>query len=202
MSLVDVHLICGTREPWLDDCLASLKDEPITLWPIDRIEGDTAAARERGFRCGTLPYVSFVDPDDMVVPGIFQQCADLLDENPDLVGVYTDELLVNRRGEYLMDGWSLDDTPFLRFGYRQALMQGIHHLHVLRREVVEQCLPLKTKRMPEPVLMHELAQFGDLHHLCEVGYFWRIHGKNTFFSYTTDELDEAMQCVEAIHASD
>lgn len=200
MNRVDVHMVIGRREQWLQECLDSLKNEPINLFTVHRVEGDTGAARTQAFTMGTAEYVSFVDPDDKVVPGIFTKCTDILDDNPDVVGVYTDQVLINRHGDYLMDGWSINEQPFLRFGYRPELSQGHHNLYVLRREEVEKCLPLKTKRMPEVVLIHELKRLGSIHHLKEIGYFWRIHGKNTCLTYTKDELNDAMRCVEGINA--
>lgn len=191
MPRVDVHIAIGHDEPWLTDCVNSLMREDVNIWFVPKIEGDTAAAREAGFRKGSAPYVSFVDPDDLVVPGVFERCVAALDQHWEWVGCYTDESLITADGDFLMHGWSIDPRPFEAMGYRHELMQGIHHLRVLRRSIVERCLPLKTKRMPEPVLMHEMRKYGELGHIPIVGYHWRIHKANTFFTYTADELNEA-----------
>jgi hypothetical protein len=192
--MIDVHIIVKPfGEHWIRQCLDSLKGEHINTFFVDYIEGDTAKARMQGFIKGHADFVSFVDPDDMVVPGIFERCVKAMTK--ECSGVYTDEVLIGDHGKYLMDGWSTNERPFFRYGYRRSLMQGIHHLRVLKRSAVEQCLPLKTKRVPEPILMHELKKIGPLVHLREVGYKWRIHEGNTFFRYTENELDEAVNYI-------
>lgn len=198
MPRVDVHIVIGPNEPWLTECVQSLMHEDVHIWFVPKVDGNTAAAREAGFRKGTAEYVSFVDPDDLIMPGIFAKCVHALDNHPHWVGVYTDEVLIDRNGAFIMNGWSVDHLVFEPMGYCHELMQGVHHLRVLRRSVVEKCLPLKTKRIPEPVLMHQLRQYGVLRHLFVVGYQWRVHGQNTFLSYTIDELNEAIEYVRAI----
>ncbi len=192
MKKVDVHIVVSQNEPWFPQCFDSLKNEPVNIFYIDAIPGHTSAARTLGFLNGDSEYVSFVDPDDEVIPGIFSDCIEILEKDKSLSGVYTDEILINANGEFLNNGWSMNPPtlPWL-----QELHQGIHHLRVLRRSAVMKCLPLKTKRMPEIILMHEIKKCGPLHHLNKIGYKWRIHGSNTYMTYTVAELIEAMSLI-------
>jgi len=191
--VIDVHIAVGVPEPWIHQCLDSLKDEHVNVFFVNRVEGNTAKARTEGFKKGTADFVSFIDPDDVIVPGIFDLCLNAMTR--ECSGVYTDEVLIGPEGNFLMNGWSIDEKPFFQFGYRKSLMQGIHHLRVLKRSAVSECLPLKTKRLPEPVLMHELKKIGPLIHLPVIGYKWRLHKGNTFFNYTENELDEAVNFI-------
>lgn len=195
-KMVDVHILTlpGTRVEWLKECALSLINEPINRYFCDGIEGDIGAARTAAFRCGDSEYVSFVDPDDKVIPGTFAKLVALLEESPDAVMAYSDERLVDKWDRIICDGWSLRPDLFTSYDIRPHNINGeyVHHLRVMRRDAVEKCLPLKTKRMPEPCLMYDLAKLGRFVHLPEVGYMWRIHGENTFFSYTEEEIEECL----------
>ena len=55
-------------------------------------------ARAAGYAQGTLPLVSFVDPDDLYEASAFTQLADALDACPQAVMAYTDEALTDENG--------------------------------------------------------------------------------------------------------
>ena len=191
ISLVDVHIIAGKKERWIEECLASLSKEHVNIWFVPRIEGNTAKAREIGFRQGQADYVSFVDPDDRIVPGVFEKCLSAMNADQSLSGVYTDEILIDEQGKYLMDGWSKSTQLFPEQQLIADIFRGVHHLQVLRREYVEKCLPLKGKLMPEPILTSDIRQYGPLLHLPIVGYHWRIYKDQTFWCISDEELYEA-----------
>ena len=55
--------------------------------------------RAAGYAQGTLPLVSFVDPDDLYEASAFTQLADALDACPQAVMAYTDEALTDENGQ-------------------------------------------------------------------------------------------------------
>jgi len=189
---IDVHIVLGSLEPWLVECLDSLKDENVNVHFINKVDGDVASAREYGFRKGNAKYVSFVDPDDIVVQGSFQKCLEAIKANPDCVGAYTSDVLVDEKGNFICDGWATNEAPFTEMGFPKELTAGVHHLRVFKREFVEKCLPLKSKMIPEPLLNLEIQKYGKLIHVPVVGYKWRQHGNNTFKKYSPNELAEAI----------
>jgi hypothetical protein len=63
-------------------CQKSLQNEPINLHLVDGVPGHVGRTRANGFRIGEAPYVSCVDPVDLVMPGAFQACIDALEDNP------------------------------------------------------------------------------------------------------------------------
>jgi hypothetical protein len=199
--LIDVHIIVSENEPWIEECLNSLESEPVNVWFVHRIEGDVRKAREEGFSKGSSEFVSFIDPDDVIVPGIFKQCLDVLHENPDAVGVYTTDELVDVSGNHIAYGWAQYEKPFTDKGFPIELTNGIHHLRVFRRSAVEKCLPLKSRMIPEPLLNAEIQKHGDLIHIPVVGYKWRIHGDNTFLKYKPEEVQEAVEFVRNLWTS-
>lgn len=198
--MVDVHILTlpDTNQEWLSDCLNSLKNEPVRIHICDGIVGDIAQARTQAFALGNFPYVAFVDPDDLIVPGIFKRLIHELDNHPDCVCAYSDEVLIDDQGRALIAGWSVNPEPFISSGhdlsYHNINGQYIHHLRVMRRDAVVKCLPLKTKRMCEPALLKDLAKLGTIRHCPGIGYLWRIHDGNTFSTYTDEEKAECLSC--------
>ena len=96
---IDVHLLT-LNEPaeWREACIASLEDAPIQLHVLPGIPGRIGEARAAGYAQGTLPLVSFVDPDDLYEASAFTQLADALDACPRAVMAYTDEALMDETG--------------------------------------------------------------------------------------------------------
>lgn len=198
MPSIDVHvcLLPPINNSWLGRCLSSLRDEPVNIHLTEGIKGNTSEARTKAFHIGAAPYVSFIDPDDYIYPGVYSVLLEMLTSNPDAVMAYSDEMLITPEGEFHCFGWSINPEPFLaeNFPIHIHEINGhyIHHLRLMRRDAVMKCLPLKTKRAPEPVLMSDLYSLGDFMHLHELGYAWRIHHTNTFKEYTQEEIDEVV----------
>lgn len=184
----------GERDDWFYDCLSSLRREPVTVRVCAGIPGDIGAARTKAFQLGDNLLVAFVDPDDLVVPGIFAKLIAHLEENPGAVMACSNEMLIGEEAEFLTMGFNVDPKPFLAAGHDLApFLVGeryIHHLRVMRRDAVGKCLPLKTKRFSEPALMRDLAKIGPFVHLHDVGYRWRIHPGNSFPKFTDAERAE------------
>ena len=93
----DVHIIVSPEyEQYHQQCFDSLKDEPINIHKIPATPGDIGIGRYNGFHSGTAEFISFVDDDDYIVPGVYQKLIDLLDQNPDAIGSFCKEqTLVN-----------------------------------------------------------------------------------------------------------
>lgn len=174
-SVVDTHLLYlpDTDKPLMKECLQSLEGEPIVLHQVEGIPGHVGNARAKGFRCGNSPYVSFVDPDDLVVPGAFQACIDTLEANPEACGTYTDEVLIDKNGEPLRKGM-LSERPWNPLQMLEP--HYMHHILVMRREYVEQYLDELSKwpNMPEFILKALLTQNGPWVHTDRIGYKWRV----------------------------
>jgi hypothetical protein len=64
--------------------MASLRKQPITLHVLAGVKGHIGKGRYNGFQAGRHPYVSLVDPDDLVTKNGFRDCLELLQDCPDL----------------------------------------------------------------------------------------------------------------------
>lgn len=74
--MIDVHVLVhsGTRAEWLEQCLASLDQEGVTVHVVRGVEGSVGAGRYEGYQLGTHDWVSFVDSDDYILPGAIAAC--------------------------------------------------------------------------------------------------------------------------------
>jgi hypothetical protein len=182
---VDTHVLLmpNTNQTWWADSRKSLDVEPINLHLLDGVPGHVGRARANGFRVGHAPYVSCVDPDDLVIPGAFQACIDALEKNPQACGAYTDEELIDKDGEPLGEGlWSGRPwNPLL-----QLEPKYLHHIFVMRREFVLPHLNELESKWPhlaEFVLKGLLCAHGPWLHVNRTGYRWRVHDQGSHKAY-------------------
>lgn len=172
---VDVHLLVlpSTDRKLLQMCIDSLAGEPITLHVVDGVPGHLGEARVKGFQQGTSPYVSYIDPDDLVLSGAFGACLDALKNNPEACGVYTDELLIDIHGKVLQPClWNgMPWNPLL-----QLEPKYLHHICVMHRKYVEKYYleMFRWQSMSELVLKGLLVNHGPWVHVDEFGYKWRM----------------------------
>lgn len=170
---IDVHLLTlDEPEAWREECLASLTGAPIRLHVLPGLRGRLGAARAAGFARGSLPLVSFVDPDDRYEAGAFAHLADALDACPQAMLAYTDEALMDAQGRPL--GVRRSAYSAFQHAHRPS---HVHGLIVMRRAAVE---PLLGRiecihDVPEWHLTRALAAIGGVLHLPLVGRHWRQH---------------------------
>ena len=170
--MIDVHLLTlpNDRQDWFEQCMASLKNQPITLHVLAGVKGHIGKGRYNGFSVGEHPYVSLVDPDDWATPNGFSDCLKLLTERPELDGAYTAEHQC-----YLEDDgtWKLvKATP--------ERGSPVHHLLVLKRSVIEQYASalLFEPQYPETAMLKKMQTDGiNLGYTRSVGYVWRRYQK-------------------------
>ena len=115
MNKIDVHLITHNEPQWqIDRCLESLKDEPVTLHIVQGFyEWPPYQGRALGYSKGTAPYVSYVDPDDYLVPGAFTKLLTAI-ESGDYDAAY---------------GWE----RIIKKGQLDKVAKTPHHAFVLKR---------------------------------------------------------------------
>ncbi len=170
---IDVHLLTlDEPQHWREACIASLAGAPIRLHRLPGIPGHVGQARAAGFARGSLPLVSFVDPDDRYEAHAFAHLADALDACPSAVLAYTDEALMDEQGR---------DTSVRRLAYsafqHAHSASHVHGLIVMRRSAVE---PVLTRIADldagaDWLLTRLVARQGSVLHLPLVGRHWRQH---------------------------
>lgn len=201
MKKVDIHIIrptswTETTTKWHKQCLDSLQSEPVNIHFVDYVPGDIRAARFAGFSQGSCEYVSFVDCDDWVEPGIFQLCTDVLDSNPGACGAFTRSHRINVNCEGVEVKTPL--RPYHKWPLpTNGILTDIHQLAVMRRD---DCLRVYTETYDDiPPQIHEMtwvywemARVKPWIAMPEFGYNWRDHVAGAHHIFNT-EIAESLQ---------
>jgi len=196
MIKVDVHIITRPKDNkvWLQECLDSLIDAPVNIFMIKGTKGHIGKGRGKGYLSGTSPYVAIVDPDDMVISGAFQACIDAMTD--DCSGVFTDEIVINKDGDKIRNGYSTGTGEWDWYLTYKVPAYG-HHLIVMKREYVEQYINeiKKHSMLCEQLLSCLISKHGRLIHLPIDGYKWRLHTKGSHHSFIKPEFKIAKEKV-------
>ena len=153
--MIDVHVLTysGTRQEWLDQCLRSLEGENCTVHVVQGVEGNVGAGRAHAYTLGEHEFVSYVDSDDYVLPGVMDACLRALKRYPAVVTLeqrlWGDRIASKR--------------------------EGMHHLTVYRRELVQSVLATWPDHpyLCDRLLVRKLHPFQ----LDFEGYVWRMHAR-------------------------
>ena len=182
---VDCHVLhFGESESWLEQCLASLEDEPLNVVIVrGGFPGNIGAARAHAIGLGSAPYWTFVDADDWMEPGIVVRCTTILDERPDLVGVYTDYHAVTPDG---IPTYRTRKHPWSPLALLGSCWEVLHY-HQYRRAPTLPYLEglANAPCYEETYIAGVLASHGDFLHLPEVGYWKRDGGQSMRLQKTT-----------------
>ena len=182
MSLVDVHIchLPGENQEWWQKCQDSLVGHPINVHNVDGIVGDFRRARYNGFCQGTSPYVSFVDPDDYVLPHTFEKCLEALEQTDDTVcGVYTQSktLRLDKHGRRKFK--IVNKYMPWKIEYMKSI-DLVHQIIVYKRDILMKMYDKNFDKIPKMKCTDYavnclLAVNYDWHAVDHVGYVWRIH---------------------------
>jgi hypothetical protein len=184
---IDVHVLHLPFEnpEWKDQCLEQLSLEPnINIHIVPGIFRDIKQSRINGYSMGTSEYVSYVDPDDLIEPGIFGKCQKVLDMNPHLVGVYTRSSIIDENANIIKD--YMKPYREWRDHYMFQNYFEIHQLVVIRRkysDIVNRQIELLAKEgryTSDTYIEHLrytlLSLLGRWKALPDLGYHWRSDG--------------------------
>ncbi|MCP3924918.1 MAG: hypothetical protein GY714_20255 [Desulfobacterales bacterium] len=185
--MIDVHCLRHNDERvFFPQLLKQLgKEECINLFVLKN-DDNIGAGRVKGFLTGTSDYVSFVDYDDLIEPGIFKKINDVMDTG--VPWCYTDEMLIDESGNILQPGWSSDPKLYTKYilGFVDiGENMHCHHILTFRRELITSRIKYimkQLKELPEEYLKTELMQY-ERKHIETVGYYWRQHENNGYLNY-------------------
>lgn len=179
MEPIDVHIAHqpGENLDWWQQCQDSLAGHPINIHNLGGISGDVYTTRRMGYLLGSAPYVSFVDPDDIVLPGAFESCLECLEKDPDLAGAYTGSDLIDHTGAVKQHNYT--GRPWARrFIWSDP---QIHQIVVMPRVLIEKIMMAypdpdpDLKLMADRVIFALMSTLGDFAYSGLTGYRWRIH---------------------------
>lgn len=184
--MIDVHcLIHNNDEKYFPLLKAQMeKESNINFYTINN--GDNIGlGRVNGFLLGNSSYISYVDYDDLIVPGIFTKINEVM--RTGIPWCYTDEILIDQEGKHLQPGWSSNPELFPEYilSFMKVNKEYIHHILTFRREILTAKVMLimkQLKELSEEYLRTELEKYARIH-IREVGYYWRQHSNNTWKKY-------------------
>ncbi len=182
--MVDIHvLVMGDTNPdWFAECIESLISENVTIHLTDGYAGDLGNGRADGYDQGDGEYVSYVDPDDLILPGAVDDCVELLNANPTAAAAYTLSDTINSAGDTVKGIPSLAMYRAVNKTSRYPAWTRAHPLIVYRRSVMEKILP-EIREQEHLWADRWTIAFARRHgeFLCTetVGYCWRRHADQT-----------------------
>lgn len=158
--MIDVHMLLMGNEnkQILDQCMDSLKDEPINLHVCEGILGDLRTARVNALRKGSNEYVGWVDPDDFIIPGSYQRLLDIIGDKK--------------------FAWSMEEVWHMDYSGNNIISKSIrkspHHMHIIHRSLIDYDY-IKNKVPPHApdswvLRLMPLGIFDK-----NIGYVWRSY---------------------------
>jgi hypothetical protein len=176
VSVCDV-LICGEYPEWIDEAVDSLKHDDVLIhkFPfVDNIGKSRKLALEN--LDSDSEYMCWFDSDDLLVPGSINSCMDILNTHIDLVGVYTNEVRIDKNGKDLD---VLQRSEFSLDGMLNNRM-FMHKLTVVRKlPAVFASQFLDNLKMVELFYFYcGCLYFGKFKLNPIIGHKWRIWGNN------------------------
>lgn len=178
--MIDVHII-NTDRPYRKRCVDSLSGEPINLFEAPFIKGRIGKARVNGIKMGTSEFVSFVDDDDILVPGAFTRALDILQQG--FSAYYSNHYVMDVDGK-VYGRWF--DKPAKAIGFSQETQ--MHHIVVYRRELIEPVFAATELALYKERTLFNLASiyhgrvFGD----DRMGLYWRVHEDSAHTQVTAE----------------
>ena len=148
-------------------------------------------------KISTGEYIAFTDHDDMLAPNALYECVKLLNEEPLIDIIYTDEDKANMNGrEYFGPHFKPDFNPDMLYSDNY-----ICHLFVVRREIYEQVGPLNSEfdgSQDYDFVLRCVEKTSRIRHIPKILYHWRAHknstaGNSGCKSYAYDAATRAIQ---------
>lgn len=159
---------------WLDQQAA---DEPRIRLYRRATNGHIAQATNDALALASGDYVVLLDHDDELAPHALLRLAQVLDRQPEIEFIYTDEDKLDEQGHRCLPYFKPDWSPALLW-----TQNYIGHLVCVKRSVLQECGGMRsgTDGSQDHDLVLRLAQRGvRAHHLPEVLYHWRLHQGST-----------------------
>ena len=141
--MLDVHIIrrLDYNPKVLRRCMDSVASKKANINVVQGVDGHIGWSRIKGYAVGNAPFVTYVDDDDMVTPGLLDALSSALEEHPDMSFLHVKCRAVSRHAPIRPPLQNLD----LRITH---IKQGGHitdHLAVFRRDRLAPLLNMYTQ---------------------------------------------------------
>lgn len=185
MPDLDLHMLYDCARPeWRETAIASIEAQGFQPRLVASVPGDINTARLIAFDTAKAEWLSWVDSDDIVLPGALDALTSALTSSVD--GACTDEDVIRADGSFLCHG--LAHGKDLTVDTVLSSPRAAHHLMAVHRSVVDRMRP-HIKRYPrgiEWMLAFGAATGRGLKRVPFTGYQWRQHPDNWSRRHTPD----------------
>jgi hypothetical protein len=183
--MIDVHCLIHKYSPFFHKIHTQMSNEDNVNFHIINNTNLIGNGMCLGFSLGNSDYVSYVDYDDLIEPGIFKEIEDVMDQGYDWC--YTDQKLIDENDNILQEGWSscpeLYNESILQFT-RYNNIDCFHHILTFKRKLITldiACMLKEMHELPETYLARELYRKSkNYKHINKIGYYWRQHQDNWY----------------------
>lgn len=165
------------REEYYKQALKSVKEDGIKPTIFKATTDDPLEGLLESIQKSKSEYFTWVNDDDILLPGLVNKCVNLLDSNSKVVGVSTLGDKIDEKGNLIVEGFN--------FGEYDPKLHCIHPTHVHELTVVRTNLlklyikeALKFRVFYNWYLTGMIKSHGDWVKIQESGYQWRIHPGN------------------------
>jgi glycosyltransferase involved in cell wall biosynthesis len=139
--------------------------------------------------CKNLPYLAFVDSDDMLDITALEQTIQILQDNMDIGMVYTDYTNMDENGGILQ----LGNRCKIPYSKERLLIDFMtFHFRLIRRDLYELVggVDVNYTTCPDYDLCLKLSEITNIHHHQVPLYWYRIHRKSITQSQTLLQIEE------------
>jgi glycosyltransferase involved in cell wall biosynthesis len=145
----------------------------------------------RTFQLSSSEYFKWAPYDDLLEPEFLSRCVSVLDQNPDVILVYSKVKIIDENGAYVVDYDPGPDTniqqPNGRF--RNLLLHpeyAVQQMGLARAEALRKTGLIRSFPASDEVLLAELSLLGQFYEIPERLYYYRRHGgQSTQGAYIT-----------------
>ncbi len=191
---------CSTT-PFVNSLLNTYAKQDSRIKIIFRTEnGHISATSNSALTLATGEFITLLDHDDLLAPEALFQNVKVLNENPDVDLIYSDEDKVDETGKHTDPHFKPDWCPdnFLGRNY-------FGHLVVIRKKLVDACAGFRVGfegSQDYDLLLRVTELTNQIYHIPLVLYHWRMHAASTSVNETAKPyafhsgvkaLEEALQ---------
>jgi glycosyltransferase involved in cell wall biosynthesis len=165
-------------------CQAYQKKDPRIQYYRNEKNLGIAPNFRRAFQLSSSEYFKWAPYDDLIAPDFLARCVAVLDQNPDVILVYSKVKIIDENGAYVVDYDPGPETnlqqPNGRF--RNLMLHpeyAVQQMGLMRSGVLKNTGLIGSYPCSDEILLAELSLLGQFYEIPERLYYYRRHGEQS-----------------------